>query len=157
MHGSIRDHLEDLLSAEGSAARDQGLVKHLSSCAKCSSEIGAMQAQSELLHSLRAPEELEPGAGFYARVIQRIEERAKDSIWAAFICSPFAKRLTYASLAATLLLGSYVISQEVRGGGPTDEQVMVQQFHTDPLVTGSIQQQREAVLVNFVSHQGQLQ
>lgn len=115
-----------------------------------------MKTQSDLLHSLRAPDELEPGPGFYARVIQRIEERAKDSVWAAFIYSPFAKRLTYAALAATLLLSSYVISQEMQSA-PTDEQVAVQQFHEDPLVTGSVQQQRDAVLVNFVSHQGQLQ
>jgi hypothetical protein len=132
------------------------LVKHLSSCAECSSELGAMKAQSALLHSLRAPDELEPEAGFYARVIQRIEERGKDSIWAAFIYSPFAKRLTYASLAATLLLSSYVISQEIQSG-PSDEQIMAQQFHDDPPVTGSLQQQRDAVLVNFVAHQGQLQ
>jgi anti-sigma factor RsiW len=156
MHGSIRDRLEDLLSAEGSAASDQGLVKHLSSCMECSSELEAMKAQSAFLHSLRAPDELEPQAGFYARVIQRIEERGKDSIWAVFMYSTFAKRLTYASLAATLLLSSYVISQEVESG-PSDEQITAQQFHDDPPVTGSLQQQRDAVLVNFVSHQGQLQ
>lgn len=157
MHGSIRDRLEDLLPAEGSAASDQGLVKHLSSCTECSSELGAMKAQSALLHSLRPPDELEPGAGFYARVVQRIEERGKDSIWTAFIYSAFAKRLTYASLAATLLLSSYVITQEVFNGDGTDQQVMTQQLHDDPPVTGSLQQQRDAVLVNFVSHQGQLQ
>ena len=157
MHGSIRDRLEDLLSAEGSAASDQGLVRHLSSCVECSSELGAMKAQSGLLHSLRAPEELEPGAGFYARVVQRIEERGKDSIWSVFIYSPFAKRLTYASLAATLLLSSYVITQDVFNDDGTDQQVMIQPLHDDAPVTGSVEQQRDAVLVNFVSHQGQLQ
>lgn len=161
MHGSIRDRLEDLLSAEGSAARDQGLVNHLSSCHECSSELAAIKGQAQLLHALRAPDEVEPGGGFYARVMQRIEERTKDSIWTAFIYSPFAKRLTYASLAATLLLGSYVISREVRSGGAANEQAVVV-FHEDPVVTGSVQQQRDAVLDNFASHQfpsdqGQLQ
>ncbi len=156
MHGSIRDRLEDLLSAEGSAARDPGLVSHLSSCNECSSELAAIKQQAELLSSLRAPAEVEPGAGFYARVMQRIEERAKDSIWTAFIYSPFAKRLTYVSLAATLLLGSYAISREVRSGGGSNEQAVVQ-YHDDPLVTGSLQQQRDAVLDNFATHEGQLQ
>jgi hypothetical protein len=116
-----------------------------------------MKTQSELLHSLRAPEDLEPAAGFYARVMQRIEDRAKDSIWTAFIYSPFARRLTYVSLAATLLLGSYVISREAVDGDLTAEQTVVQQFHDDAPISGSLQQQRDAVLVNFVSHQGPAQ
>jgi hypothetical protein len=152
MHGSIRDRLEELLAAEGSAGNDQGLQQHLSSCQECSSEVGAMRSQAELLHAWRAPEEVEPAAGFYARVLQRIEERTKESIWAPFIYSPVAKRLTYASLAATLLLGSYVISQETQGAGMGSEPAAVQQFHRDVPVMGSRQQQRDAVLVNFISH-----
>src|SRR5579875_1042348 len=150
MHGSIRDRLEDLLAAEGSALRDQGLIKHLSSCSECSSDLAAMKEQLDALHGLRAPEELEPAAGFYARVMQRIEERAKDSIWAGFIYSPFAKRLTYASLAAALLLGSFVIGQETRDGHLTGERIIAQQFHNDVPVIGDQQQQRNAVLANFV-------
>jgi hypothetical protein len=157
MHGSIRDRLEDLLAAEGSAGKDQGLIKHLSACVECSSELGAMKEQSELLHSLRAPEEVEPAAGFYARVRQRIEDSTRDSIWTAFIYSPFAKRLTYVSLAATLLLGSYVISREATDGDLTAQPVVAHQFHDDAPVVGSLQQQRDAVLVNFVSHQGPAQ
>ena len=157
MHGSIRDRLEDLLAAKGFAARDPGLIKHLSSCMECSSDLAVMREQSEALHGLRVPEELEPAAGFYARVMQRIEERTKDSIWAGFIYSPFARRLTYASLAATLLLGSYVISQETRGGNLGGARIVAQQFHEDPPVIGSLQQQRDAVLVNIAAHQGTAQ
>jgi hypothetical protein len=157
MHGSIRDRVEDLLTTEGPAGKDQELLKHLSSCIECSSELTAMKAHSELLHRLRAPEDMEPAAGFYARVRQLIEDRAKDSIWIDFIYSSFAKRLTYVSLAATLLLGSYVISQEVRDGDLTGAGIVAQQLHNDAPVTGSVQQQRDAVLVNFVSHQGQAQ
>ncbi|HEX3684751.1 MAG TPA: hypothetical protein VHU83_19600 [Bryobacteraceae bacterium] len=153
MHGSIRDSLEDLLAGEGFAAKDPGLIKHLSSCMECSSDLGAMKEQSEALQVLRAPEDLEPMAGFYARVMQRIEERAKDSIWAGFIYSPFAKRLTYASLAVALLLGSFVIGQETRDGHLTGDRMIAQQLHDDVPVIGSQQQQRNAVLANFVSHQ----
>jgi hypothetical protein len=157
MHGSIRDRLEDLLAAEGFAAKDPALIKHLSSCMECSSDLGAMREQSEALHVLRAPEDMEPTAGFYARVMQRIEERAKDSIWAGFVYSPFARRLTYASLAATLLLSSYVISEETRGGDLGGAGIVAQQFHHDPPVIGSLQQQRDAVLVNIAAHQGSFQ
>lgn len=157
MHGSIRDRLEDLLSAEGIAAKDSGLVEHLSSCRECSSELEAMRAQSDALQLLRAPEGMEPAAGFYGRVMQRIEERAKDSIWAGFIYSPFAKRLTYASLAIALLLGSFVISEETRDGRANGERIIAQQLHADVPVIGSQQQQRDAVLVNIAFHQGSAQ
>ena len=154
MHGPIRERLEELLEAQGSAREDQGLQKHLSSCSECALQLGTMRAQAELLHTWRAPEEVEPAPGFYARVRQRIEERAKESMWAPFIYSPVAKRLTYASLAATLLLGSYVISQETQNGPFGGEPLIAQQVHRDARVMGSREQQREAVLVNFLSHQG---
>ncbi|MBV9761822.1 MAG: hypothetical protein JO340_14770 [Acidobacteriaceae bacterium] len=151
MHGFIRGRVEDLLAARD-AAEDPRVAEHLSSCTECSSELEAMEAQAEALQCLRAPEDLEPSAGFYARVMQRIEERAKDSMWAGFIYSPFARRLTYVSLAAALLLGSFVIGQETRDGHLTGEGMIAQQLHDDAPVTGSRQQQREAVLVNFASH-----
>lgn len=154
MHGPIRDRLEELLTAEGSAAHNHSLQQHLSSCHECSSEVEAMRAHAQLLHGWRAPAEVEPTPGFYTRVLQRIEERTKESIWAPFIYSPIAKRLTYASLAVTLLLGSYVISQETQDGHGGREPVLAQQFHRDARVVGSRQQQRDAVLVNFVSHSG---
>jgi|ERR1700761_3601284 len=157
MHGSIRDRLEDLLAAKGFAAKDPELIEHLSSCMECSSDLAVMKDQSEALHSLRASEDLEPTAGFYARVMQRIEERAKDSIWAGFIYSPFAKRLTYASLALALLLSSFVIGQETQDGHLTGGRIIAQQFHNDARVIGSRQQQRDAVLANFVVHQGPVQ
>lgn len=152
MHGSIRDRLEDLLAARGAATRNGMVVDHLSNCAACSSELESMKAQSELLQSLRSPEELEPAPGFYARVLQRIEERAKDSIWAGFIYSPFAKRLVYTSLTIALVLGSYVIAQETRDGHLWAAPVVAQDFHYDPVVAGNQAQQRDAVLENFASH-----
>jgi anti-sigma factor RsiW len=156
MHGPIRDRLEELLAAEGSARNARGLQQHLSSCKECSSELEAMRAQAELLHAWRAPEEVEPAAGFYARVLQRIEERTRESIWAPFIYSPVAKRLTYASLAATLLLGSYLVSQETQDGHLGGEPIVAQQFHRSVSVpvAGSREQQREAVLINFLTHPG---
>ena len=149
MHAPIRDRLEDLLSADKEGLGDYPLAQHLSSCSECSSELRAMKAQSEMLHSLRAPNDSEPAPGFYARVMQRIEQRAKESIWASLIYSPFASRLTYASLTLAVVLGGYVIAQESRDGhlsGP----VMVAQ--RDVPVIGTQAQQRDAVLENFATH-----
>ena len=109
MHGPIRDRLEDLLAAASSAAESPKGVpmrpavsdighevrKHLSSCRECSAELELMQGQCVSLRSLRIEGEAEPGPGFYARVIQRIEESAKDSIWSVFVYSPFGVRLGF--------------------------------------------------------------
>ncbi len=157
MHRSIRDRLEELLAARGATAARVDLTKHLSSCVECSLEVESMRAQSDMLRGLRAPEQMEPAAGFYARVMQRIEERAKDSIWAVFIYSPFGKRLAYASLGIALTLGTYVITQETRDGHLGGDPVVARSLHYDAPVVGSRAQQRDAVLVNFVSHQGSLQ
>ena len=163
MHGFIRDQLEDLLTAEPSTARlPRGsanydineVAKHLESCAECSSEFQPIKAHSALLRSLRPPEEeIEPAAGFYARVMQRIEERTKDSIWSVFIYSPFGKRLAYASLAIAALLGTYVVSLEARDGHLGGDDIVAQQMSGDVPCLGSQAQQRDAVLVNFASAQ----
>jgi hypothetical protein len=153
MHAFIRERLEDLLADKGGAAGKE-FNTHLSGCDECSSELDLMQAQSRLVKSLRLPEEMEPSAGFYARVLQRIEERTKDSIWAVFIYSPVGKRLAYASLTLAVALGSYVITQETLDGHLTGEPTIAQEAHYDAPVMGSQQQQRDAVLINFAVHQG---
>jgi hypothetical protein len=167
MHGFIRDQLEDLLTAEPCAARlprgnanydTNEAAKHLESCAECSSEFEPIKAQSALLRTLRAPEEeTEPAAGFYARVMQRIEERTKDSIWSVFIYSPFGKRLAYASLAIAALLSTYVVSLEARDGHLGGENIVARQVTGDAPCFGSQAQQRDAVLTNFASSQESLQ
>lgn len=153
MHGSIRKEL----IRDGWDKSSEALHNHLSSCRECSTEVNAMRAHSALLHDLRAPEEAEPAAGFYARVLQRIEERAKQSIWAVFVYSPFAKRLTYASFALAVLLGSYVVAEESRDGHLTAPVTMVARgAHFDPPVVGSVAQQRDAVLENFAFERGSI-
>jgi hypothetical protein len=114
-----------------------------------------MQAQAELFTSLRAPEDAEPAPGFYARVVQRIEECAKESMWGAFIYSPFAKRLLYASLTIAVMLGTYVVTAEARDGHLMGGQAVVAaNTHYDAPVTGNETEQRDAVLENFAAHEG---
>jgi anti-sigma factor RsiW len=107
MHREIRDRIEDVLSGTR-------VPQHLDECRECREEIAAMREQTALLRKLRAPEslELEPRAGFYARVLQRIEAEGPVSIWNLFIESAFGRRIAVASLALALLLGFYVVSSE---------------------------------------------
>ncbi|MBV8069546.1 MAG: hypothetical protein JO270_06540 [Acidobacteriaceae bacterium] len=154
MHGSVRNGLEFLLTGKGDCPKAK---QHLVLCESCSVELGTMRAQAALLQTLRAPRELEPSAGFYARVMQRIEERARDSMWAVFIYSPFGKRLAYASLMIAVVLGSYVLTEEGLDGHLLGENIVAQQLHDDPLVVGDQAQQRDAVLQNFAVHQGNIQ
>ena len=166
MHEFVRDRLEELLAAEQLDARlpvvhqkSQEVKNHLNSCAECSSEIAFMRAQAEALRTLRAPvvQGIEPGAGFYARVIQRIEQRSKNSIWSVFVDSPFGKRLAYTSLAIAALFGSYVVTLEARDGHLGGQGTVAQQLSADEECYGSQAQQRDAVLVNFASSQRTLQ
>ena len=153
MHESIRSNLESLLDGRASAGE---VKKHLASCGDCADTIAAMRSQNHLLHSLKAAEEVEPAVGFYARVMQRIEERAKDSIWAVFVYSPVGKRFALASLSLALVLGSYVVAQEKLDGHLTSNATVAQQVHYDAPMDGNQAQQRDAVLENFAAHGGEL-
>jgi predicted anti-sigma-YlaC factor YlaD len=157
MHGSVRVELENLLAAEPSAAATN-IASHVLNCGECASELDSMRQQSRLLKTLQAPEEIEPSAGFYARVMQRIEEGARRSIWWVFVYSPIGKRLAYASLALTVVLGTYVVAAESNDGDLT-LQALIQKTpsklaadHFDPPVMGNVDEQRAAVLENFVAH-----
>ena len=154
MHGSIRERLEALLGDKRSAAEleDVSVGNHLAHCSDCASDLAAMKAQSDMLRLLRPAETLEPTAGFYARVMQRIEERTKESLWASLIYSPLSSRIAYASLTMALLLGSYVITAEKRDGHLEGAFQVIESSHYDAPVTGNVVQQRNAVLENFASH-----
>jgi hypothetical protein len=116
-----------------------------------------MRDQSKLLRSCRAEEEVEPLAGFYARVLQRIENTAKASIWSGFLYSPFRKRFAYASLSLALLLGMYVFVEERADLDPHAQAAIAQQSNSAESVFGDQTQQRDAVLVNLASYEGSVQ
>ena len=113
MHGVVRNRLEDLLRAD----RSKPLPEHLASCAECLSELNLMKSQSMQLAALRAAEVLEPSPGFYARVLQRIEESEYDSFWAFFVDSTFSKRLAAASLTIAAGAGYVYGVRRIRGPG----------------------------------------
>ena len=151
MHEPVRNQLEDLLAKKNGIIEKGKSGLHLASCSECLSELRAMRAQSELFQSLRSPEEVEPAVGFYARVLQTIEERAKCSIWAGFIYSPVRTRLAYMSLSLAVVLGVYVVAQETTESNLQHRRAVVERAYADAPVFGSPTQQRDAVLINFAS------
>jgi hypothetical protein len=156
MHGSVREELENLLAGKPSAAAIES-ARHISACQDCAQELQAMSNHAQMLKTLRPSEEFEPTAGFYARVMQRIEATAKRSIWWVFVYSPIGKRVAYASLALTVAMGTYMITAESLDGHLTAGAMAAAQDHFDAVVTGSADEQRAAVLENFVAHPSNLQ
>jgi hypothetical protein len=155
MHGPIQDRLEDLLKGRTSEA---GLDSHLASCSECRDELALMRNHAQMLHALRAPEEMEPAPGFYARVLQRIEERDVYSIWSVFTDSPFGKWLAYGSLALALGVGTWIVGAEREDGHIGSEPVIAQQPASElPPITGDKAHQRDVVLVNLASYSEQSQ
>jgi anti-sigma factor RsiW len=166
MHRGVRDKLEDILACKGGLAGDntgdqrRRLDSHLSECAECRDEVAAMRDQHRLFQSLRSPEEAEPRAGFYARVIERIEAQGATSIWNLFFDSPVGRGLAMASMLLALSLGMYLVSSE-RGAQevasqPTSGPVMTvpgMEPDAGAMLTGS--SDRNAVLWNLVTYREQ--
>lgn len=115
MHREIQDHIEDMLG--GDVLEDSAPTvsrQHLAKCEDCRAQVSAMREQASLLRGLRPPEDavVEPRAGFYARVMERIEAEGPISIWNLFIESAFGRRIAVASMALALLLGIYLVTSE---------------------------------------------
>src|SRR5262249_19031023 len=105
MHRVIRDHLEEVLAP---TPGNGFATEHLNECEECREEVAAMREHAQLLQGLRAAEEIEPRAGFYARVMDRIEAQAPKSVWSVFSDSPFGRRIAVASMALALSIGVYL-------------------------------------------------
>jgi hypothetical protein len=167
MHQEIRQSLEDYLRGDdhpkGSGWKlSEEFHAHLGECAECSGELQALETQSQLLQSLRSPSEVEPRAGFYARVLERIEAQPA-SIWAVFLDRKFGFRLALASAALVALLGTYLVTSEPSGPEFASAPAVVL---TDTPGTAGIQtaasveqaegvkqqRQRDAVLVDLASY-----
>lgn len=112
MHESIRESLEDYLrNPAGRQSRE--FHEHIQACRDCSAELGLLRTQAEMLRSLQPDREIEPRAGFYGRVMERIEDQRRSSIWSVFLEPAFGRRLAWTSAAAVLALGTYLISAEL--------------------------------------------
>jgi predicted anti-sigma-YlaC factor YlaD len=155
MHQPIRDNLEDYL--KGSIQQvPQAFHAHLVACEECASELRLLETQANMLRSLRSVEGVVPTPGFYARVMERVEDQGKASIWSIFLQPSFGRRLAIASATLVVLLGTYLVTTE-----PGDQSVALAPTtvatDTAPAsdagaIQGSLQQQRrDAVLVDLAS------
>jgi len=152
MHREVRYRLEDILAdAGGVAGNGSNDNRHLDECADCRTEISALRAQQRLLRSLRLPEEAEPRAGFYARVIERIESQGAASIWSLFFDSPVGRGLAMASMVLALSLGAYLVSSE--HGAATQAGQAMSVPNSGEMLTGS--PDLDAVFVNLVTYREQ--
>ena len=155
MHEPIKDSLEEYLNG----CREnvpQEFYAHLRSCEACASELKLLELHSGLLRTLRHEEDLEPRAGFYARVMDRIENDSRSSIWSVFLQPRFGRRLAIASAALVLLLTTYLVTTEPGGPefAPATAAVMstTASDFAGPQDTPQQQQERDAVLVNLASY-----
>src|SRR5690349_5966145 len=98
MHQPIRESLEDFLRAGRDRQLPAEFQAHLGECAECAGELQLLQEQSQLLRTLGNAAEVEPRAGFYARVIERIQAQPA-SMWSVFLERKFGFRLALASAA----------------------------------------------------------
>jgi hypothetical protein len=124
---------------------------------------------TQLLQSLRCPDELTPRAGFYARVMDRVESQDNKSVWSVFLEPIFGRRLAMASAALMLLLGlaffttpqaeeefafnpDSVVMDESRpapalGGRPVDA------LRAEPVSLMNADQGRNVVLADLIQYQ----
>lgn len=110
MHDVIRNGLEGYLSRHTAPESLEPFRAHLAGCDACRVTVAGFENQSALIRSLRvSEEEVAPTAGFYARVMERIEAQRPISLWSVFLQPLFARRVMYASLVLFLLLGSSVL------------------------------------------------
>ena len=147
MHRLIRDHLEVVLAARA----DGPEAAHLRECEACRSEVEAMREQAAALRELKA--DVEPRAGFYARVVERIESQGALSIWSVFFDSPFGRRIAVASMALALILGLYLVTSEEMGDHPVSVAgAVVGEDQPGIVLTAGGVPDRDSVLVNLVTY-----
>jgi predicted anti-sigma-YlaC factor YlaD len=154
MHEPVIARLEEILSGGGPFAE---VEEHLKNCASCRREVEGMQTQSALFRSLRTPREVDPSAGFYARVMNRVEAQTKPSAWSLFGESLFAKRLVYASATFLLLMGTALFTStqadEEALALADPEKILAGESHPAPVSMENPQRDRDVILVNLATYQ----
>ena len=130
MHAVVMESLEEYLSGSLQPADRQRIEAHLNQCELCREEIAAMEEVSLLFADWRTEEAVEPAAGFYARVMQRVESQKPAPSLANLFAFDLAmgRRLAFASLLTMAILGTYLVARETSySSSPSPESVMAQQ------------------------------
>jgi anti-sigma factor RsiW len=118
MDSLVRELLEEYLAGTLRGARKTQLETHLAKNPKAAVELEQYEQASALLAALRLPEDelVAPEPGFYARVMQCVEQQRESPFWMLFLEPLFIRRLAFASLMWFALMGTYVASFEAPSG-----------------------------------------
>jgi len=152
MHQPVRDNLEEYL--KGSTREiPQEFHAHLAACEDCANELRLYESQAEMLRLLQLDaEQIDPRAGFYGRVMDRIEQEGRSSIWSALLQPNFGRRLAMASAVLVMLLGTYFVTTEAREPAVVSSDVAMSDVQPAANQDSQQQRQRDAVLVNLAAY-----
>lgn len=152
MHRSVEDHIEEFLEGRLEGPARDAFAAHAATCRQCYDLVSAMQVHSELLHTLRTPEELEPQSGFYARVMRRVENEGRPSFWNLLLDPVFGRNLVYASGALVILMSVFLLATEpvTHELASTPVQAMAAES-VEPVVSEDLQTGRDSLLVNLAT------
>jgi predicted anti-sigma-YlaC factor YlaD len=157
MHQPIRDNLEKYLKGPAQQV-SQEFQAHLKACGECAEELRLFESQAEMLRSLRTDGDMAPRAGFYARVMDRIEQQRPSSIWAILLEPSIGRRLAMASATLVVLLGTYLVTTEANepqvAAGNQEIVLTGAPMETPAPAQDNLRQQRarDAVLVNLAAY-----
>lgn len=154
MHRLIQDHLEEVLAEPLGDRAQSPAAAHLAGCDECREEVAALREQASLLRALRAPEEVSPRPGFYARVMERIEAQRPVSIWQIFGDSAFGRRIAIASMALAILFSVYLVSSERNADQPRTAIIFSDDDQSMTLSKAGMPD-KDTVLVNLVTYREQ--
>lgn len=158
MHDIVSNQLEDLLSGGLSGQARESVEAHLSACFDCRTAVQEMRRHGRLLSSLRTPGLMDPAPGFYARVMQRVEEQYRPGFWNLLLDPVFGRRLVYATLSLTLLLGAFLLvtqsDEQQIAQTPVEVLAVSERQAPAPAVQqwgSDVQQERQTFLVTLAS------
>ncbi|MCC6585972.1 MAG: hypothetical protein IT168_04565 [Bryobacterales bacterium] len=160
MDRRIEEMLEDYLHGSLTAERDAEFRRALESAdAETRQMVAAFSRHSQLIRQAFGAPEVAPAAGFYARVVERIDSQRVTAVsfWDAFLEPHFFKRVAFAALTLLMLLSvtmltTPAIHEEVLAEAP----VVQMASDPDPIqVTGVSNQEsnRDAILVQLATYQ----
>ncbi len=153
MHEIVRDYLEEHLRSKGTPDRLHDFHAHLSVCGPCRETVKRMEETSQLFDVLRLRTEQEPGPGFYARVMSRIDTEKRPSAWSLLLDPVFGKRLVYASLTVVVLLGTYMYSSEnAEMATAASPEAMLSSQASSAAVAPATEGDRDVILVNLATY-----
>ena len=152
MHRLIQDHLEEVLAESNGAVQSSPAAAHLTECEECREEVFAMRRHASMLRTLRADDEtLAPRAGFYARVMERIEAQRPIDIWQIFFDSAFGRRVAIGSMALAVIFSLYLVSSESLAQPVT----ITVEDHPGVTLTKAGLPDKDTVLVDLVTYREQ--